>query len=103
MLQLLDSGMHLTPAQVAATFEAWNGGHPEGERPTRVKAPVQIIVGDSDPVVSGQLLHDGIMPRFPGASLVEIASSGHWPHVEQPGQIVEAISRFVAACRPLNP
>ena len=103
MQQLLDSGMHLTPAQVAATFDAWSGGHPEGARPTRVKAPVQIIVADNDPVVAGQLLDDLIMPRFPGASLVEIASSGHWPHVEQPGQVVEAISRFVAASRPLNP
>jgi pimeloyl-ACP methyl ester carboxylesterase len=103
MLRLLDSGMHLTPAQVAAAFEAWSGGHLEGERPTRIKAPIQIIVGDSDPVVSGQLLDDVIMSRFPGASFVEIASSGHWPHVEQPGQVVEAISRFVAASRPLNP
>lgn len=103
MLQLLDSGMRLTPDQVAEAFDAWSGGHPEGVGPTRVTATVQIIVGDSDPVVSGRLLDDLIMPRFPGAPLVRIASSGHWPHVEQPEQVVEAISRFVAAARPLKP
>jgi pimeloyl-ACP methyl ester carboxylesterase len=103
MRQLLDSGMYLTPAQVAETFDAWSGGHPEGARPTRVKAPIQLVVADSDPVVSGQLLDDLIRPRFPGAPLAEIASSGHWPHVEQPGQVVQAISRFVAASRPRSP
>jgi pimeloyl-ACP methyl ester carboxylesterase len=103
MQQLLDSGLHLTPAQVAATFDAWAGGHAEGARPTRVKAPIQIIVADSDPVISGPLLYDLIVPRFPGAPLVEIASSGHWPHVEQPGQVVEAVARFMAASEPRNP
>jgi pimeloyl-ACP methyl ester carboxylesterase len=102
MQQLLDSGLHLTPAQVAATFDAWTGGHAEGARPTRVKAPIQIIVADSDPVISGPLLYDLIVPRFPGAPLVEIASSGHWPHVEQPGQVVEAVARFMAAPQPRN-
>lgn len=97
MLQLLDSGMRLAPAQVAATFDAWSGGHPEGAKPTRASAPVQIIVADRDPVVSGKLLDDLIVPRFPGALLVTITSSGHWPHVEQPTQVVDAICRFVAS------
>jgi pimeloyl-ACP methyl ester carboxylesterase len=97
MHQLLDSGMRLTPEQVAATFDAWSSGHPEGAAPTRVTAPIQIIVSDSDPVVSGPLLDDLILPRFPRAPLVTITSSGHWPHAEQPSQVVEAISRFVTA------
>jgi pimeloyl-ACP methyl ester carboxylesterase len=102
MPQLLDSGMRLTPEQVAATFDAWSSGHPEGAAPTRVTAPIQIIVSDSDPVVSGPLLDDLILPRFPGAAEVTIRSSGHWPHAEQPLQVVEAISRFVSASYPLN-
>jgi pimeloyl-ACP methyl ester carboxylesterase len=101
--QLLDSGMRLTPEQVAATFDAWSSGHSEGAAPTRVTAPIQLIVSDSDPVVSGPLLEDLILPRFPGAAIVTIASSGHWPHVEQPSQVVEAISRFVTATHSLNP
>jgi esterase len=96
MLRLLDSGMHLTSDQVAATFDAWSGGHPEGTGPTRAHVPVQIIVADSDPVVRGQLLDDLIMPRFPGAPLATITSSGHWPHVEQPTQVVDVLSRFLA-------
>ncbi|QIZ01119.1 alpha/beta fold hydrolase [Streptomyces sp. S1D4-11] len=96
MLQLLDSGMRLSAAQVAETFDAWSGGHPEGAGPTRARGPIQIIAADNDPFVSSQLLDDLIMPRFPGASLVRIESSGHWPHVEQPAQVAEAISRFVA-------
>jgi pimeloyl-ACP methyl ester carboxylesterase len=103
MPQLLDSGMRLTPAQVAATFDAWSSGHPEGAAPTRVSAPIQLIVSDSDPVVRGPLLDDLILPRFPRASLVTITSSGHWPHVEQPSQVVEAISRFVTTTHALNP
>jgi pimeloyl-ACP methyl ester carboxylesterase len=101
--QLLDSGMRPTPEQVAATFDAWSSGHSEGAAPTRVIAPIQLIVSDSDPVVSGPLLEDLILPRFPGAAIVTIASSGHWPHVEQPSQVVEAISRFVTATHSLNP
>jgi pimeloyl-ACP methyl ester carboxylesterase len=102
MPQLLDSGLRLTPEQVAATFDAWSSGHPEGSAPTRVTAPIQIIVSDSDPVVSGPLLDALILPRFPGATQVTITSSGHWPHVEQPAQVAEAISRFVSASYPLN-
>jgi pimeloyl-ACP methyl ester carboxylesterase len=101
--QLLDSGMRLTPGQVAATFDAWSSGHPAGAAPTRVTAPIQIIVSDSDPVVSGPLLDDQILPRFPRARVARIRSSGHWPHVEQPSQVVEAISAFVTATHALNP
>jgi pimeloyl-ACP methyl ester carboxylesterase len=95
--------MRLAPDQVAATFDAWSSGHPEGVAPTRVTAPIQIIVSDSDPVVSGPLLDDLILPRFPDATLVTITSSGHWPHAEQPSQVIEAISRFVSATYALNP
>jgi pimeloyl-ACP methyl ester carboxylesterase len=102
MPQLLESGMRLTPEQVTATFDAWSSGHPAGAAPTGVTAPIQIIVSDSDPVVSGPLLDDLILPRFPGATQVTITSSGHWPHVEQPAQVVEAISHFVSASYPLN-
>ena len=103
MPQLLDSGMRLTPDQVAATYDAWSTGHPEGAAPTRVTAPIRIIVSDSDPVVSGPLLDDMILPRFPGATLVTVTSSGHWPHAEQPSQVIEAISGFVSAIYSLNP
>jgi pimeloyl-ACP methyl ester carboxylesterase len=103
MPQLLDSGMRLTPDQVAATYDAWSSGHPEGAAPTRVTAPIHIIVSDSDPVVSGTLLDDLILPRFPDATLVTITSSGHWPHAEQPSQVTEAISGFVSATYALNP
>jgi len=101
--KLLNSGMRPAPEQVAATFDAWSSGHPEGAVPTRVTAPIQLIVSDSDPVVSGPLLDDLILPRFPGAAIVTITSSGHWPHVERPSQVVEAISRFVTATHSLNP
>jgi pimeloyl-ACP methyl ester carboxylesterase len=94
--QLIESGMRLTAAEVAAAFDAWSGGHPDGAKPTRARAPIQIIGADRDPVITTQLLDDLIMPRFPGASPATITSSGHWPHVEQPAQVVEAVSRFVA-------
>lgn len=103
MSQLLDSGMRLTPDQVAATYDAWSSGHPAGAAPTRVTAPIHIIVSDSDPVVSGPLLDDLILPRFPDATVVTITSSGHWPHAEQPSQVIEAISSFVSATYALNP
>lgn len=96
MRRLLSSGLRLTPDRVAATFDAWSGGHPVGAGPARAGVPVQIMVGDSDPVVRGELLDGLILPRFPGATLVTITSSGHWPHVEQPAQVVAALSRFAA-------
>ncbi|MEV6175214.1 alpha/beta hydrolase [Streptomyces sp. NPDC051954] len=96
MLRLLDSGLRLTPSQVAATYDAWSGGHPVGSEPTRVPAPIRIVVADGDPVVSGPLLDDLVLPRFPGVPVARIASSGHWPHVEQPARVAEVISGFVA-------
>jgi pimeloyl-ACP methyl ester carboxylesterase len=95
--------MRLTPTQVAATFDAWGSGHPEGAGATRVRGPIHIIVSDSDPVVCGPLLDDLILPRLPGAALVRITSSGHWPHVEQPSQVVEPISRFVTTTYASHP
>jgi len=69
--------MRGTPTQVAATFDPWSSGHPEGAAPTRATAPIHIIVSDSDPVVCQSLLDDLILPRFPGAALVSITSSSH--------------------------
>jgi pimeloyl-ACP methyl ester carboxylesterase len=103
MPQLLDSGMRLTPDQVAATYDAWSGGHPEGATPSRVTAPIHIVVSDGDPVVSGPLLDDLILPRFPDSTIVTITSSGHWPHAEQPSQVIDAIARFVSTTYALNP
>jgi haloalkane dehalogenase len=33
---------------------------------------------------------------LPGASVAEIAGAGHWPHEEEPGEVAEALRKFLA-------
>jgi pimeloyl-ACP methyl ester carboxylesterase len=61
--------------------------------------PTLIVWGTDDPIIPvdhGRVAHELI----PGSQLVEIEGAGHWPHLDEPDQLVEAIIEFVDETPP---
>lgn len=74
-------------------LRAWTGGHPAGNRPSDVDAPVLTVATD-DTFFTAELLARGA-ERFRRSSMRRIAGAGHWPQLEQPAALAETISTFV--------
>lgn len=65
------------------------------DRLGEIRVPTLILTGTEDrltPLSQGRLLADGI----PGARLVEVSGAGHFPQLEQPARVTEAILAFLA-------
>nr|WP_297383364.1 alpha/beta hydrolase [uncultured Roseateles sp.] len=71
---------------------AWTGGHPQGEAPSRVRVPVQIITTD-DRFFTAELLQ-GEARRFSSVEVCHIAGAGHWPQLEQADSLANAMNCF---------
>ncbi|MFM6830867.1 MAG: alpha/beta fold hydrolase [Novosphingobium sp.] len=74
-------------------LRAWTGGHPAGQRKSDVNAPVLTIATDDTFFTAERLTRDA--ERFPASSVQRIAGAGHWPQLEQPAVLADAISQFV--------
>jgi pimeloyl-ACP methyl ester carboxylesterase len=61
--------------------------------------PTLIVWGTDDPIIPvehGRAAHELI----PGGQLVEIEGAGHWPHLDEPDRLVEAIGEFMEETPP---
>jgi pimeloyl-ACP methyl ester carboxylesterase len=61
--------------------------------------PTLIVWGTDDPIIPvehGRAAHELI----PGSQLVEIEGAGHWPHLDEPDRLVEAIGEFMEETPP---
>jgi haloalkane dehalogenase len=56
--------------------------------------PVLIVWGLKDSAFTPAVLAKW-RERLPGATVVELADAGHWPHEEQPGDVVAAIAGWL--------
>jgi pimeloyl-ACP methyl ester carboxylesterase len=65
------------------------------------KAPLALINGSLDPV-SGAHLADAIAALNPHVSITRLATIGHYPHVEAPGDVIAAYRKFRRIEAPLN-
>ena len=85
------------PDFVRAAADAWNDGHPAGERPSGFTGPVLVLSGADDPLITAEVVASAIAPRFDQASvtLAELGRSTHWPHVERPAAVAGEIDRFL--------
>ena len=52
-------------------------------------------MGSDDKVFSPEFLAAEATRRFAGFQLKHIANAGHWPHLEQPAKVAEALSTFL--------
>jgi pimeloyl-ACP methyl ester carboxylesterase len=79
------------------TVRAWNGGDPAGRAPSGFTGPVLVVWGGADPLVTGELLDQGVTPRFAAARVVVVPDAGHWVHAQRPHEVAALITEFVAA------
>jgi pimeloyl-ACP methyl ester carboxylesterase len=85
------------PDFLPAAADAWNDGHPAGERPSGFTGPVLVLSGADDPLITAEVVASAIAPRFEKASvtLAEMGQSTHWPHVERPAAVAGEIDHFL--------
>ncbi len=57
--------------------------------------PVEIIIGDDDPLVP-ESDHDGVVESYPAASIHLLADCGHFAHLEQPRHTLDLMAGFFA-------
>lgn len=88
------------PATFRANGEdvAWLLRHVEEMSPryAEIAAPVEIVTGDSDPVVWAHLHSEGLARDIPGARLTWLPGVGHMPHHVATATVVAAIDRAAA-------
>lgn len=86
-----------TPSSFAARANMTANHMPQIDSTTRlrdIKAATLIVVGKQDwvcPVMTAEHIHEAIA----GSKLVEIEGSGHFPWIEQPQTLFEAVSSFL--------
>jgi pimeloyl-ACP methyl ester carboxylesterase len=85
------------PDFVRAAADAWNNGHPAGQRPSAFTGPVLILSGADDPLITAEVVACAVAPRFDPAhsTVTEIGRSSHWPHVERPAAVAGEIDHFL--------
>lgn len=69
------------------------------QRLHRIAAPTLLLWGAQDRFVSAESYGAAYRAAVPGARLDTIAGAGHFPHLEQPDALVEAIRGFLGARR----
>lgn len=87
------SGATLDSRVVSESFDAWNDGDPAGLEPSAYRGPALLIRGEGDPFVNRELF-GSVHSRFPSAGTADIARSGHYPHLENPADLGDAILAF---------
>ena len=93
---LVSATLATPPVTALQELDAWTFGHPLGDRPSTVSAPV-LLIGSEDTFSSAELIRVAVAPRFADVRTVHVAGAGHWPHVEQPAAVAQILTRFLAS------
>lgn len=91
---LVDSG----PSRFTTWFAVSQSlaGRDLSEQLLRVTAPVLVVYGDADDAHTGAKAARRIGRSFPAGRLAAIASSGHWPFLENADEFLATVSSFLA-------
>jgi pimeloyl-ACP methyl ester carboxylesterase len=57
--------------------------------------PVKVIVGETDPALSAEVMQQTWLVYFPGAELEVLANAGHYPMFETPVALATSIEEFL--------
>lgn len=68
---------------------------PTWEADPFTSCPVQIILGDDDPLVPASD-HEAVIASYPHASLHVVPDCGHFVHLEQPGRTLDLMTTFLS-------
>lgn len=81
----------------AAYLTAWAKTDFSAQVTADDKAPVKIIVGETDAAISADVARQTWLAYFPHADLEVMANAGHYPMFETPVALATSIERFLAA------
>jgi len=99
---LVSATLATPPVTAVQQLQAWTAGHPFGDHPSVVSAPVQLIGGGEDPFSSTELIREAVAPRFADVRTDQVAHAGHWPRVEQPDAVAQLLRRFLSRLAARN-
>jgi len=94
MRALVSATLATPPVTAVQELDAWTAGHPLGDRPSTVDAPV-LLIGSDDTFSSADLIRDMVATRFADVRTVHVPDAGHWPHVEQPAAVAQILTQFL--------
>jgi len=100
MRALVSATLATPPVTAAQELDAWTLGHPLGDQPSVVSAPVLLIGGREDTFSSPELIRDVVAPRFAEVRTAQVDDAGHWPHVERPAAVARILTRFLTTVAP---
>ena len=93
---LVSATLATPPVTAIQELDAWTAGHPLGDQPSTVSAPV-LLIGSEDTFSPAELIRDAVASRFADVRTVQVAGAGHWPHVEQPAAVAQILTRFLTS------
>ncbi|MEU6088373.1 alpha/beta fold hydrolase [Streptomyces sp. NPDC047085] len=93
-------GGRMRPDVVRALVDAWNTGHPDGEKPSRYPGPVLVVRGACDTFATAELVERGVLERFGRAETATVDEAGHWAHIERPAAVAALLGAFLAEALP---
>jgi pimeloyl-ACP methyl ester carboxylesterase len=87
---------HSTEQACAGYLQAWaKGDFSAGLKPDRA-TPVKVIVGETDPALSAEVMEQTWRVFFPEAELEVLANAGHYPMFETPVALATSIEEFLS-------
>jgi pimeloyl-ACP methyl ester carboxylesterase len=78
-----------------AYLDAWANDDFSGTVTAGSKTPVKVIVGETDPAISADVIRQTWLTYFPDAELEVLANAGHYPMFETPVALATSIERFL--------
>jgi len=97
MRALVGATLATPPVTAIQQLDAWTGGHPQGDQPSPVSAPVLLVGGSEDTFASAELIRDVVAPRFADVRTAQVPGADHWPHVEQPAAVAQILDNFLTS------
>src|SRR5262245_66469204 len=94
---LVSATIATPPVTATQELDAWTRGHPLGDQPSVLSAPVLLIGGSGDTFSSPEMIGDVVAPRFANVRTAQLAHAGHSPHAEQPAAVASILTRFLTA------
>jgi pimeloyl-ACP methyl ester carboxylesterase len=92
---LVATGLPMRSEVVGAMADCWNSGLADAPARSAYAGPVLIVRGADDDFVTKELVSATVAPRFASARTVTVERAGHWPHVEQPGDVGARLDDFL--------
>ena len=86
---------HSSAAAFGAYLQSWaKGDFSSSLKPDR-DTPVKLIVGETDPALSAEVMEQTWLVFFPEAELTVLANAGHYPMFETPVALATSIEEFL--------